>query len=254
MLQAQTSSQWHAIVVDDHSTDESYELLTNIVRNDNRFLTFKNPYPISSGPSSARNYAISLSKSPYIAFCDIDDVWHPHKLSIQLDFHLIHKLDLSVTSYARFSCNDSNKILSLVHPPTSLGYRQLLCGNPIPLSSVLLSRSLVDTHPFLSIKHEDYNLWLELFRSFPNLQYGTVPELLMFYAVHDHSLSSNKLLMPSWVYSVFRFQGFSRALSIILVIRWSFLRLLRYIITTITSLGVYRHYTISNYLAQTQPF
>ena len=228
MLRAQTFQEWMAIIVDDHSTDQSYALLHSLVAGDPRFLLHHNIPPLSPGPSSARNYAISVSDSPYIAFCDIDDIWHPTKLSAQYHFHISNQLDLSVTSYARFTRSKPFIIRSIRHPPVHLNYNTLLSGNPIPLSSVLISRSLLASHLFLPIKHEDYDLWLTLFRSFPALRYGSLRDILMYYRVHEDSLSSNKILMPAWVLSVFRKQGYSLPSSFFLVTRWCILRLFTY--------------------------
>jgi len=50
--------------------------------------------------SAARNLAISLARASFIAFLDVDDLWWPHKLSRQLDFHEAHpEISFSFTDY-----------------------------------------------------------------------------------------------------------------------------------------------------------
>lgn len=69
-LLAQTCGDWEAICVDDGSTDESSEILSEYSCKDRRFkvITQKN-----NGHSSSRNTAISISTGAYIGFLDADD-------------------------------------------------------------------------------------------------------------------------------------------------------------------------------------
>jgi glycosyltransferase involved in cell wall biosynthesis len=67
------------IVVDDGSTDETYEGLSGV--SDPRLKTVHNP---RRGVASARNAGIELADAPWVAFLDDDDLWSPHKLRRQL--------------------------------------------------------------------------------------------------------------------------------------------------------------------------
>jgi len=42
---------------------------------------------INQGVSSSRNLGIQQAKSPWLAFLDSDDHWHPEKLANQWAFH-----------------------------------------------------------------------------------------------------------------------------------------------------------------------
>ena len=71
MLKAQTLNNIKFIIVDDGSSDGSFDYLKEKVEDDNRFLLIKNKK--NRGPSVARNIAIKRTDSRYIGFFDIDD-------------------------------------------------------------------------------------------------------------------------------------------------------------------------------------
>lgn len=75
-VQAQTLTDWHLIVVDDGSTDNSAEIIAGfkdgrieLVRQENR------------GPGAARNTGIARAASEYVAFLDADDELLPEYLA-----------------------------------------------------------------------------------------------------------------------------------------------------------------------------
>ena len=77
-------------------------------------------------------------------------------------------------------------------PPESLSYRQLLRGNEIVCSSVLLRRELLLAHPMAhSELHEDYICWLRILEE--GLTARGLPEPLLRYRLAEKSKSRNKL-------------------------------------------------------------
>ena len=58
------------IVVDDGSTDNSYEICRKFADADSRFRIFRKE---RGGPSSARNYALDRARGEYVTFLDADD-------------------------------------------------------------------------------------------------------------------------------------------------------------------------------------
>lgn len=80
----QTYSNWECIIVDDHSTDYSWEILEEYAKKDSRVKVFKRPDDRIKGGSVARNYAFELSKGEFIQWLDSDDVIHESKIQDQL--------------------------------------------------------------------------------------------------------------------------------------------------------------------------
>ncbi|MEI8181971.1 MAG: glycosyltransferase [Desulfomonile sp.] len=67
------------IVVDDGSTDGTWEWLSN--QNDLQALRQEN-----KGIATSRNNGVAMAKGEWLAFLDHDDLWAENKLSIQVDF------------------------------------------------------------------------------------------------------------------------------------------------------------------------
>ena len=208
-------------MVDDSSTDGGPSLLADLVAGDSRFIMISNTnIKHGPGPASARNCALAFVQTDYVAFCDVDDLWHPEKLQRQLKFHYSNQLDLTVSAYARFIDGQIDRPPQrIVCPPKKLVFRDLFGYNPIPMLTVILSADLARTG-FSEVAHEDFLFWLELFKARPQLRYGCLPEILAFYCIHRTSLSSHKAVMPFWAYRVFRNSGQTRILSAYSLIFW----------------------------------
>ncbi|MBQ6568841.1 MAG: glycosyltransferase family 2 protein [Clostridia bacterium] len=70
----QTFTDFEVIMVDDGSTDRSFNICSYYAREDLRFHAVRVP---SGGVSSARNTGIGYSHGKYLAFCDSDDYVEP---------------------------------------------------------------------------------------------------------------------------------------------------------------------------------
>ncbi len=66
------------IIVDDGSTDETAELVTGLGKD------IRYAYQRNSGPAAARNKGLDMARGEIIAFLDVDDLWPPDKLRIQV--------------------------------------------------------------------------------------------------------------------------------------------------------------------------
>jgi glycosyltransferase involved in cell wall biosynthesis len=78
----QTYSNFELLVVDDHSKDNTEEVVKNY--DDPRVQYLINER--TKGAQGARNTGLFVAKGEWIAFLDSDDVWLKDKLKIQLDY------------------------------------------------------------------------------------------------------------------------------------------------------------------------
>ena len=69
---AQAETNWELIIVNDGSTDCTLRLLEEFRDERIRVFTTSN-----QGQSAARNYGIRMAQSPFVAYLDSDNTWHP---------------------------------------------------------------------------------------------------------------------------------------------------------------------------------
>jgi len=93
----QTYENWEMIIVDDHSSDGSYEAVIEYTKKDKRIKLYRMEH--NSGAAMCRNKAIEISRGEYLAFVDSDDIWLPEKLEKQLKFMRENECDFCFTEY-----------------------------------------------------------------------------------------------------------------------------------------------------------
>lgn len=90
---AQSFTEWECIIVDDHSSDNSWKILEEYAFVDNRIKIFRRPENRKKGGNAARNYAIELARGEFVAFLDSDDIWQPSRLELALNFLKLQQIE-----------------------------------------------------------------------------------------------------------------------------------------------------------------
>lgn len=80
-VQAQTWSNWEALVVDDGSQDETLAMVERLADQDPRIRLFARAH---QGVCAARNTALEAAAGDFIAFLDSDNTWQPEFLATML--------------------------------------------------------------------------------------------------------------------------------------------------------------------------
>ena len=73
------------IIVDDGSTDKTYEIARSFAENDQRIKVFTQQNVGIFRLAETYNFALSVAQGKYIAILEGDDVWVSEKLSFQVE-------------------------------------------------------------------------------------------------------------------------------------------------------------------------
>jgi glycosyltransferase involved in cell wall biosynthesis/SAM-dependent methyltransferase len=82
---AQTYDNWELIFVDDGSSDSCASIVDRyIARDPARIRCVRHEGHQNRGISASRNEGVRHASGSYVAFCDADDLWLPHRLKTQI--------------------------------------------------------------------------------------------------------------------------------------------------------------------------
>lgn len=176
---AQTFTEFEVIIIDDCSTDGTYEYLQSL--SDKRIRLIRKE--INSGYTISLNMGLSMARGKYIARMDGDDISLPHRFAKQVAF-LEENKDVIVLG-SGYRIIDSEKCWI----PAALTHSDIVAGmleySPLAHPSVMLRSSVLKENG-ISYDHqyepaEDYKLWTVLH------QYGKIANLtdiLLLYRQH----------------------------------------------------------------------
>ncbi len=214
---SQTYSNWEMIIVDDGSTDQTYEIIERFSIKDKRIKPLKHNKSLGAG--RARNTAIEFATGDFIAFLDADDLWKPNKLELQLKFMKENNAAICFSSYELID-EEGNKLNKTVQALPRLDYgKQLKCNYIGNLTGIYNARILGKiTIPKIQ-KRQDWVMWLEAIKKAGEAK--GMNDVLALYRVRKNSLSSNKLKLLSHNYNVYRKTlNFSRLKSLIYIFKF----------------------------------
>lgn len=101
----QTYDNIEIIIVDDASSDNTYEILKEIAKTDSRIRLFRNE--VNQRICKTLNFAFLQSKGQYILRMDGDDLCSPDRLARKLDYLINNKLDIVGCSTLTIDTNDN---------------------------------------------------------------------------------------------------------------------------------------------------
>jgi glycosyltransferase involved in cell wall biosynthesis len=207
----QSLSDWELIVVDDGSTDDSFAIVSRLFADDPRIHLVPQP---NGGVSVARNRGVALSRAPLIAFLDADDLWHPDKLRLHVDFH--HRNTDVGVSFARvefLSPEGTPTGLLAALPRASCRPVDFLCENPTNTTSNWVLRREVFTAVggfVCDMSYSEDLEWLLRVACDGRWRIAGLPQVLTYYRTSAGGLSSSLQRMEQgWLRLIQEARGYA---------------------------------------------
>lgn len=197
------------IVVDDASDTPAVDTLMELA-GDHRVRILRNDDRI--GVARSRNRGVMAATGGLTAFLDADDWWAPGKLETQIRRMKRDRTVLSCTAreLAEADGTLTGKVISV---PSQISYRDLLKGNCISCSSVLLFTKVAREFPMEhDDAHEDYLMWFRILKKY-GLASG-VNRPFLKYRLSSGSKSGSKWQSARMTYRTYRYAGFSHLQSL----------------------------------------
>ncbi len=185
----QTFTDWEALIVNDGSTDNTAEIVSQFTDPRIRYI-----YQENRGLGGARNTGIRAAQSEVIALLDSDDLWGPEYLEEMLD--RLNRHPEAAAVYCGFEYINSQgqpvgrPSVKTVRPEA---FHQALIyeGNWLVPSCVIFREQLADEVGFFDeslLGVEDTDLWVRL--SECHVFVG-LPKVLARYRLHDTNMSKD---------------------------------------------------------------
>jgi glycosyltransferase involved in cell wall biosynthesis len=192
----QTESRFDYVVVDDGSTDDTAYIVAQKAGNDSRIRLISTE---NAGSGAARNLALKAAETPFIAFLDGDDRWHPDFLRHQLDAMAAAPRGVGATfAHTRVMMENGQVVGVRWQPSGPCDVDRMLVENNPPHngSSLLIRRSCFDEVGLFDpdmTSCVDFDMWLRIGTgSATPLFWGVRRYLVDMRLMRAGSISSNR--------------------------------------------------------------
>lgn len=165
------------LIIDDGSSDNTFEILKKCLKRDKRIKIFRNNTNL--GLTKSLNIIIKKSKGEFIARQDVDDYSHPNRLKKQIEF---------LNKYKHYSfcgtnghLRHSKENITWSYTPEAIN-KNLIVENCFAHSSILIRKSVLIERGFYDEKYEysqDYELWCRLVYKFKLLSRNLEEHLII---------------------------------------------------------------------------
>lgn len=172
-IRSQTLKNWEFLIIDDHSTDDSWEIIQEYTKRDKRIRAWRNRKNI--GIVKSLNFLIPKTKGEFVARMDADDVSLPKRLRKQVLLLRKHP-ELVACGGQEYIIDESGISIAEKHFPTQPEHCHALIANIMVIQPpVLMARGKVfrtlryDNHTF---RNDDISMHFKLLQhgSFSNVR------------------------------------------------------------------------------------
>jgi len=162
----QTYENFEYIIIDDCSTDNSWDIINNYASKDERIKTFRNDKNMKIVKTRNEGFHLSSSKAKYYAILDSDDVSTPNRIEEQVKFLEENPQYGLIGSNTIIIDEESKEIGYRKYASSDLEIRKVITRlNPIAQSSVLIRKKAIQEVGLYDEKWnvcQDYDYWLRI--------------------------------------------------------------------------------------------
>jgi len=188
----QTFKDFEFIIIDDGSTDRTWEIIQEFSKKDKRIIALKNEKNLNIAES--RNRGVEVARGSYIATMDSDDVAIPDRLNYQYSF-LESNSDIAV-SIGNINVINEKGVFQYFreYPITDSQIRSKVYRfNPFPNPTVMCRRAVYEKIGKYSNEYvpiDDFEFWLRTGKVF---KFGNCGETVLNYRIVTSSASHSKI-------------------------------------------------------------
>ncbi len=210
---SQSFHDFEIIIVDDGSTDGSWEILDRLAKKDHRIKLYRQ---LNSGVGAARNKAISESSGEYIIIMDADDISLPHRLKVQKKFLDEHP-DIDAVGSQWEIIDETGKVIGIDTHPTDpkLVYSLMYSYYSLLNSTTMIRRDAIQSvNGYFEDKTgiaEDYDLFMRM--QMNGARFINLPNVLFQWRMNPNSITHSKKIPQTRSVIKIRNAGFSSLLK-----------------------------------------
>ena len=183
----QTYKKWELIFWNNSSKDNSEKIFKSF--KDKRLRYFYTPKKVSLYIS--RNAAVNKARGKFIAFLDVDDIWFPNKLKLQLKKFEDTKVGLVYGKFIKYNKNSlfrKKQFITKKDLPEGYITRELLKNYPVGLLTIMIRKKYLNKKDIFKVKYNylgdlDFVLRFSLKHKF-----AAVQECVGIYRQHDNQM------------------------------------------------------------------
>jgi len=162
----QTYENFEYIIIDDCSTDDSWDIISDYASKDKRIKAYRNDENLKIVKTRNKGFQFSSKETKYYAILDSDDVSTPERLKQQVKFLEENPRYGLIGSDIIVIDEESKEIGYRKYASSDLDIRKVITRlNPIAQSSVLLRKQAIQEVGFYDEKWnvcQDYDYWLRI--------------------------------------------------------------------------------------------
>lgn len=220
---AQTFGDYRLYIRDDGSTDRTVEILKGYVVRHPKKIVFFNDNLGNIGCSKSFMFLLEKATSPYIMFCDQDDVWDRNKVKLSYDqikrAEDLHGRAAPILVFTDLKVVDGNDLeiaksfwrLQKIRPEIAKDWKKLLAQNVVTGCTVVVNEPLKT----ISLPYKEDNFlhdhWIAVHAS----KYGYVSFIrdgLVLYRQHDRNLFGARKFSLRYIFQ--RIKQFGKSLEL----------------------------------------